>query len=166
MPFEITRRLEIDAGHRIPDHGSKCRNLHGHRYVIEATCRGGLSAVGAERGMVLDFSFLKDEMVRIVDEYCDHGMILAVDDPFLPTFLPSAAFLQDVKAAVRGDGFYSALGSMGKLYVMADVPTAENLARHWFDRLAPAVRKRSMDRANLQRLTVWETPNCSAVYPA
>lgn len=28
----ITRRLEFDAGHRIPDHQSQCRYLHGHRY--------------------------------------------------------------------------------------------------------------------------------------
>ncbi|HEX5676071.1 MAG TPA: 6-carboxytetrahydropterin synthase, partial [Azonexus sp.] len=25
----ITRRLEFDAGHRIPDHRSQCRHLHG-----------------------------------------------------------------------------------------------------------------------------------------
>ena len=26
----ITRKLEFDAGHRIPDHKSQCRNLHGY----------------------------------------------------------------------------------------------------------------------------------------
>ena len=36
----ITRRLEFDAGHRIPDHKSQCRHLHGHRYVIEITLSG------------------------------------------------------------------------------------------------------------------------------
>ncbi|HCX34237.1 MAG TPA: 6-carboxytetrahydropterin synthase QueD, partial [Rhodocyclaceae bacterium] len=29
--MRITRRLEFDAGHRIPDHLSRCRHLHGHR---------------------------------------------------------------------------------------------------------------------------------------
>ncbi|RDS98986.1 6-carboxytetrahydropterin synthase QueD, partial [Burkholderia contaminans] len=38
----ITRKLEFDAGHRIPDHRSQCRNLHGHRYVLEVTLRGDL----------------------------------------------------------------------------------------------------------------------------
>ncbi|MHB8760606.1 MAG: 6-pyruvoyl trahydropterin synthase family protein, partial [Thiobacillus sp.] len=33
----ITRRLEFDAGHRIPNHGSQCRHLHGHRYALEIT---------------------------------------------------------------------------------------------------------------------------------
>ena len=38
----ITRRLEFDAGHRIPDHRSQCRHLHGHRYVLEITLSGGV----------------------------------------------------------------------------------------------------------------------------
>ncbi|MQM35299.1 MAG: 6-carboxytetrahydropterin synthase QueD, partial [Candidatus Accumulibacter phosphatis] len=36
----ITRRLEFDAGHRIPDHKSQCRHLHGHRYALEITLGG------------------------------------------------------------------------------------------------------------------------------
>jgi 6-pyruvoyltetrahydropterin/6-carboxytetrahydropterin synthase len=36
----ITRKLEFDAGHRIPDHKSQCRNLHGHRYTLEITLTG------------------------------------------------------------------------------------------------------------------------------
>ncbi|MET5021245.1 6-carboxytetrahydropterin synthase, partial [Burkholderia pseudomallei] len=38
----ITRKLEFDAGHRIPDPRSQCRTLHGHRYVRELTLRGDL----------------------------------------------------------------------------------------------------------------------------
>ena len=40
----ITKRLEFDAGHRIPQHKSQCRNLHGHRYALEITLEGELSA--------------------------------------------------------------------------------------------------------------------------
>ena len=36
----ITKRLEFDAGHRIPQHKSQCRNLHGHRYALEITLEG------------------------------------------------------------------------------------------------------------------------------
>ena len=32
--MRITRRLEFDAGHRIPQHDSQCRHLHG-RYVAQ-----------------------------------------------------------------------------------------------------------------------------------
>src|SRR5260363_127088 len=37
----ITRQLAFDAGHRIPDHQSRCRNLHGHRYVLDITLKLG-----------------------------------------------------------------------------------------------------------------------------
>ena len=40
--MRITRRLEFDAGHRIPNHISQCRHLHGHRYAIEITLRGNI----------------------------------------------------------------------------------------------------------------------------
>ena len=56
----IRRRIEIDAGHRVPHHASKCCNLHGHRYVIEALCNGPLAEAGEQTGMVLDFGFLKE----------------------------------------------------------------------------------------------------------
>ena len=31
----ITKEIEIDAAHRVPNHKSKCRTFHGHRYRIE-----------------------------------------------------------------------------------------------------------------------------------
>ena len=52
-----------------------------------------------------------------------------------------------------------------KLYVVPFVPTAENLAKHWFERLAPRVDARTEGRASLLKVLVWETPNCSAEYP-
>ena len=138
----ITREIGIDAGHRVTYHGSKCRNIHGHRYTIQATCIGPLAESGPEQGMILDFSFLKEEMMAEIDAPCDHGLILWEKDAFL-------------KILVDYDG---------KLYITSFVPTAENLARHWFDRLSPRVTARSQGRARLKRVRVLETPNCWADY--
>jgi hypothetical protein len=33
-------QARIRRGHRIPDHKSQCRNLHGHRYTVEITLVG------------------------------------------------------------------------------------------------------------------------------
>src|SRR5271169_6402363 len=41
-PMQITRRLEFDAGHRIPHHASLCKHLHGHRYAMEITLSGDI----------------------------------------------------------------------------------------------------------------------------
>jgi 6-pyruvoyltetrahydropterin/6-carboxytetrahydropterin synthase len=169
--FTVTRRIEIDAGHRIAEHGSKCRHLHGHRYVIEATCRASaLHERGEQRGMVLDFGFLKEEMLRLIDVPCDHGFLVAIDDePLLQMLAPETAahdWLERLRREVGAQGYAeTAAGRLAtKLYVLAASPTAEVLARHWFERLAPAVKSRSGGLAELDELAVFETPNCVARY--
>lgn len=141
--FQITRRIEIDAAHRVPDHQSKCFNIHGHRYVIEATCEGRLAHAGAEKDMVLDFGFLKEEMVRHIHDPCDHAMIASTADPLLLQIQPAC----------------------GKLYLIVGSPTAEVLARHWYDLLAPTIQRITHGRAKLACIRVYETPNCYADYP-
>lgn len=172
MDFAITRKIEIDAGHRIASHASKCRHLHGHRYVVEASCRaatGELVGSGEQAGMVLDFGFLKDEMVRIIDHFCDHGLILAVDDTallrmFAPEVIDADGWIDAIAGDVAADGFALRTDARieQKLYVIGFPPTAECLARHWFERLGPAIARRSGGHAELTGVRVWETPNCWA----
>ncbi len=163
--YRITRKIEIDAGHRVPHHGSKCKNLHGHRYVIEATCVGPLIEEGEQQGMVLDFGFLKEEMVEHIDEPCDHGTILWIEDQFARSWL-RADQLDAAREDVGAYGYSSwPNGRLGKLYLIDSVPTAENLAAHWYTRLLGAVHKRSEGKATLVNVRVWETPNCYADFP-
>ncbi|WP_114389441.1 6-carboxytetrahydropterin synthase [Notoacmeibacter marinus] len=171
--YRIARRIGIDAGHRIRLHGSKCRNLHGHRYTIEAVCEAEhLAQEGEQAGMVLDFSFLKDEMMGEIDAPCDHGFIAEIaDSECLAMFAPGGVFVENfidaLRESVEKDGFAATtkttLGT--KLYVIGAPPTAENLARHWFERLAPRIAERSEGRARLAKIVVWETPNCAAEWP-
>ncbi len=166
--FSISRQIEIDAGHRVTYHGSKCKNLHGHRYKVIATCSGKLFDSGEQQGMVLDFGFLKDEMVNEIHNFCDHALILWAEDPLTPIMLDQSGLsLETIKKEIAEKGFYSTQKSQGgALYLIGDVPTAEILARHWYERLAPKVKARSQDMATLEAIEVHETPNCIARYPA
>ncbi|MCW2246663.1 6-pyruvoyltetrahydropterin/6-carboxytetrahydropterin synthase [Azospirillum fermentarium] len=170
MSFTVTRRIEIDAGHRIMTHGSKCRHMHGHRYAVEATAEAAaVHGSGEQTGMVVDFGFLKGAMVEVIDTPCDHGFIAAAaDDDLLAMFAPgeAAAWTARVRDAVEAEGFLLTEDTRlaTKLYVVPFQPTAECLARHWFERLAPLVLRRSGGLARLSALTVWETPNCRADY--
>jgi 6-pyruvoyltetrahydropterin/6-carboxytetrahydropterin synthase len=167
----ITREIGIDMGHRVTFHGSKCRNLHGHRYTIQATCSGPLYDEGEQQGMVLDFGFLKDEMMLQIDSPCDHGFCFWVEDElvrsmFCPQDLDGNFWYDKLKAEIKERGYSEPLGrDWSKIYVVPFVPTAENLARHWFDRLAPRVYTITQGQAALHNIKVWETPNCSAEYP-
>jgi len=142
--MHITRRLEFDAGHRIPNHDNLCRHLHGHRYAIEVTLSGPVVAArgAADEGMVLDFSAVKTIASRHVVEPWDH------------------AFL-----AWRLDGpVVSFLGGIpGHKTVLFDAPpTAEHLARTAFALLERAYREHYGDSLRLERVRLYETPNCWA----
>ena len=172
MTFRITRFMDIDAGHRIMTHGSKCRHIHGHRYRIEAECEAtDVQPSGEQTGMVLDFGFLKEEMAAVVDLTCDHGFIAALDDRellgmFAPDPTASLDWIASLARQVQDHGFALTDNTRlrTKLYVVPFQPTAECLARHWFQRLQQPVRQRSQGQARLVSIRVWETPNCVGEY--
>lgn len=140
----ITRRLEFDAGHRIPDHKSQCRHLHGHRYAIEITLSGGIidKDGDAANGMVMDFSQVKElAKTHLVDRW-DHAFLVYRKDRTVADFL---ATLPDHKTVV-----------------LDCVPTAENLARLAFDILAPVYQDTYGNQLRLAQVRLYETPNCWA----
>ncbi len=171
MTYTISREIGIDAGHRVPTHGSKCRHLHGHRYHIQAVCKSGaLQESGEQQDMVIDFGFLKEEMMKEIDKPCDHGLILWNGDPLLEVLIPQEADHNNVASVVQRKGRCSVtyadglLVDVGKLYIIPEIPTAEVLAKHWYYRLKERVSERSSRHARLSAVKVWETPNCWAVY--
>lgn len=173
MSFSITRKIEIDAGHRIPLHDSKCKNVHGHRYVIEATVSGSLVQEGPQEGMILDFSFLKRDMMNVIHFYCDHVTILTMKDPIFRYFIPNEQWEQYwemVGSVIHEHGwFQDTITNFGAVYILPVVPTAENLAEHWFNRLNSHMsyeRNTKNLSYNLVRVRVYETPNCWADYPS
>lgn len=171
MPYSITRSIEIDMGHRIPTHGSKCWNLHGHRYKIYATVQSStLINEGEQSGMVLDFSFLKNAMMGQIHDFCDHGLCLWVRDPWLPTFIKRRHHLAVCEEVVKTQEYFyvdeSKIEEQTKLLIIGTLPTAEALAEFWFKRMIAGILQLSGGKAHLTQVTVFETPNCWAAYPA
>lgn len=142
--MQITRRLEFDAGHRIPDHKSQCRHLHGHRYAIEITLVGQVIDVPgrSDNGMVMDFSEVKVLAKTHVVDVWDHAFLVWREDHAVAAFL---ATLPNHKTVV-----------------MDAVPTAENLARIAFAILDPIYRGTFGNHIRLERVRLFETPNCWA----
>lgn len=140
----ITRRLEFDAGHRIPDHASQCRHLHGHRYAIEITLAGDVinRAGDAANGMVMDFSEVKALAKRHVVEAWDHAFLVFAGDRAVVDFLQS----------MPGH----------KTVILDCVPTAENLAQLAFKLLDNVYRDTYGNHLRLHRVRLYETPNCWA----
>ncbi|QDX80772.1 6-carboxytetrahydropterin synthase QueD [Denitratisoma sp. DHT3] len=142
--MQITRRLEFDAGHRIPNHRSQCRHLHGHRYVLEVTLSGDVmqQAGSPEEGMVMDFSDVKAIAKAHLVDLWDHAFLAYRHDKAVVEFLAS---LPDHKTVL-----------------LDAIPTAENLAKQAFSILAPLYRDNYGNRLRLERIRIYETPNCWA----
>lgn len=142
--MRITRRLEFDAGHRIPDHASQCRHLHGHRYVIEITLTGEIIQADGNpaNGMVMDFGDIKRiAKTHLVDQW-DHAFLAYRKDQPIVDFL----------ATLPGH----------KTVLLDAVPTAENLVVIAFRILDAQYRDTFGNHLQLERIRLFETPNCWA----
>lgn len=137
----ITRRLEFDAGHRIPNHASQCRHLHGHRYALEITLAGAIvDTEGApQQGMVMDFSDVKKIAREALVDRWDHAFLVYHADRVVVDFLASLP--------------------EHKTVVLPVVPTAEHLADEAFRILDAAYRDSYGGELRLQRVRLYETPN-------
>ena len=137
----ITRRLEFDAGHRIPNHTSQCKHMHGHRYALEVTLSGEIiTAHGvSEEGMVMDFSDVKRIAKEQLVDAWDHAFLVYRGDK------PVLAFLESLPGH--------------KTVVLDVVPTAENLAVIAFSTLNGAYRDTYGNHLQLERVRIYETPN-------
>jgi 6-pyruvoyltetrahydropterin/6-carboxytetrahydropterin synthase len=142
--MRITRRLEFDAGHRIPNHNSQCRHLHGHRYALEVTLSGPVVATAgaADEGMVMDFSAVKAIAQQHVVDPWDHAFLAWKHDDAVVAFLA---------------------GMPGHKTVLFDAPpTAEHLARSAFELLNRHYLACYGATLRLERVRLYETPNCWA----
>ena len=140
----ITRRLEFDAGHRLPNHKSQCRNIHGHRYALEITLSSDVirEEGAADDGMVMDFGDIKRIANEKLVDLWDHAFLVHRGDNVMVDFL----------AAISGH----------KTVILDVVPTAENLAQAAFAILKDAYHDRFGHVLALTRVRLYETPNCWA----
>jgi 6-pyruvoyltetrahydropterin/6-carboxytetrahydropterin synthase len=142
--IEITRRLEFDAGHRIPNHAGQCRHIHGHRYKLEITVKGEIiSTPGTEdEGMLIDFGLIKKIGVELIVDKFDHAFLVAKSDKILINFLTT---IKDHKTVV-----------------LDKIPTVENIAECIFNILSPEINKQYKNKLHLTKVRLYETPNCWA----
>src|SRR4026209_1308851 len=84
MEGRICKRFTFDAAHKLPNHDGKCRNLHGHTYLVEIEFTGELVAGGPKEGMVVDYGDIKDVWKGACEPLLDHRYLnetLADDIP-------------------------------------------------------------------------------------
>jgi 6-pyruvoyltetrahydropterin/6-carboxytetrahydropterin synthase len=105
--FYITRSFKFEAAHRLMYHKGKCRNIHGHNYVVDFKLK---QKETNQDGMVKDFSDIRASIEPML--YCkfDHHLILNKNDTTMINLL------ENYTKILKFDG----------------EPTAENMAKYFF----------------------------------
>ena len=137
----VSRSIDIDYGHTLPNHFSFCNEIHGHRAKIVMCVEGNISKTKAasDEGMVLDFKILKDLLIEVIHNRLDHGFAIWKKD------LKDLDFIQH----------------RNKRYLLTDdPPTAECLAKWAFTELAA----RLPPKITLIRIEWHETPSSVAIF--
>ena len=138
MKPTCTRRIQFCAGHRVAGHENKCRNLHGHNYVVffEAEADDHLDSIGR----VIDFGVLKERLGGWIDTHWDHGFILGRDD-------------HQARAVIGG------MAGQKQFYLPMN-PTAEWMADYLLYDVCPMELEGT--GVTVRRVVLWETENCYA----
>ena len=136
--FFLKAEASFDAAHFLARYEGKCHNIHGHHWIVQVrVCGETLQEDGQERGMLIDFSRLKNDLKAVV-EPMDHTLIYEAGTM-------RAATLQ----CLREEDF--------SLTEIDFRPTAENFAKYFFDQI-------SARGHHTAEVTVYETPNNCASY--
>ena len=130
--FQVTQNIEFCYGHRLLNYAGKCRHLHGHNGRAVIVLEG---AALDDRGMLVDFSDIKQSVRTWIDDELDHRMILNEADPAVP-------FFQE-----QGE----------PLFLLPENPTAETIARLIFD----FTKEQGFP---VTEVSLWETPKSFATY--
>lgn len=128
----------FDSAHFLAGYDGKCSNIHGHRWTVEVEIQSEtLEAEGKLKGMIVDFSDLKEDIKELVDDL-DHALIIQKD-----------TMRKETLNCLMEDGF--------KIIEVDFRPTAENFSFYFF-------REMEIKGYDVKRARVYETPNNSAVY--
>ena len=122
----------FDAAHWLVGHEGKCKNLHGHNWVVHLELMAHETIKeGSQRGMVLDFYNLKKDFRRLVDDF-DHSVIAE-----------EGTISDNLLRAFKEEGFE-------RIRLVPFRPTCENFAPYFYNEM----KKKGYP---VQSITVYET---------
>jgi 6-pyruvoyltetrahydropterin/6-carboxytetrahydropterin synthase len=144
--MKIGKVIQWDMGHRVLNHRSVCKGLHGHRYKAEICVEGDLveKKDASEEGMVIDFADIKKTAQKFIQEELDHAFMVWEKDIELLEF------------------FRNSKGH--KPVIVPFTPTAENVAAYIFNQLKDKFTDVFKTGLHLQSVKLWETPSSYALY--
>ena len=144
--MKIVKIIQWDMGHRVLNHRSVCKGLHGHRYKAEICMQGDIveKPGASEEGMVVDFADIKKIANTFIQEKLDHAFMVWEKDFELLTFFKNSEGHKPV--------------------IVPFTSTAENVASYIFNELNGKFIDAFGTGLKLHSIKLWETPTSYAIY--
>ncbi len=135
--IKITKTIEWEMGHRIPNHIGKCKNPHGHHYKLELTLSGpiGSNKGSSSEGMIIDFGDISKLLSAAIYDTLDHSFMICEDDKIMSAFFK------------KQENF--------KAVIVPFIPTVENISQWCYNQIFPRIPENVV----IENLRVYETPN-------
>jgi len=80
MKTIITKQFRFEAAHTLPNHDGKCKNLHGHSYILEVSISGPIQNEGPKDGMIMDFKDISTVVKNEIINQWDHQFLNDIVD--------------------------------------------------------------------------------------
>ncbi|MBT5077568.1 MAG: 6-carboxytetrahydropterin synthase [Candidatus Marinimicrobia bacterium] len=144
--MKIVKIIQWDMGHRVMNHRSVCKGLHGHRYKAEICVEGDIvNETGAsEEGMVVDFADIKQIANSFIHDKLDHAFMVWEKDIELLNFFENSEGHKPV--------------------IVPFTSTAENVAAYIFNELDGQFNDAFGTGLRLHSVKLWETPTSCAIF--
>jgi len=136
MPnIRITKIFRFEMAHSLWNHEGKCKNIHGHSYILHVTISGNkINSKGKPNdGMIIDFGKLKDIIKNNIIDVFDHSFVINKNAP----------------QSIKIDQLYG----FDNIIKVPFQPTSENLICHF----AKLIKKSLPKNTNLYSLKLSET---------
>lgn len=135
--YYLKTSSSFDSAHFLAGYDGKCKNIHGHRWVVEVRIQGNeLQHSGTEKDMLVDFGNFKKSVRELTDSF-DHTLIYE-----------NGSLKPSTVEALESENF--------RLIEVGFRPTAENFAKYFYDVLS--------ENFDIADVTVYETPDNCAIY--
>ena len=97
MGLTICRSFNFCAAHSLPEmKHSKCKNLHGHNYVLEVEVTRVLWKTFTKTGMIVDFTEFKNIInEHVIDKYDHRNLNDFMQNPTVEVLLSEIADILD-----------------------------------------------------------------------
>lgn len=146
--ISISKEFSWSMAHMLANHNGKCKNIHGHTYVmqveLERTEGGTIHAPGkTDHGMVMEFSDVKQVISELIVEPLDHAFLY---------WIGSTDSLEHEVAELLKK-------HERKLVEINYRPTAENLANDFIHKINSRL---SDNPVKVIELILWESPTSFA----